>query len=237
MMLYYIFIMNRHGDRKARDVVKIPPLLFAFFILLIVLSTQFVHNLMILAYDSKAVDNALSEGGQICPLDSKCEKQKENQTDTHNMTQIVPNTGKSENGQGSVASSILNNSNGSQNQTNLSNTSSLNGGLNNFRDMINITTDKQIYNTGEKVNISIKNIGTEQLTFPNSALGLTIRNVASKELYPILSSQVITILSPGDSKSLEWDQMGNDGNQAPSGNYSASVKSGINSAETTFSIK
>ena len=229
--------MNRHGNRKASDVVKIPPLLFAFFILLIVLSTQFVHNLMILAYDSKAVDNALSEGGQICPLDSKCEKQKENQTDTHNMTQNVPNTGKSENGQGSVASSILNNSNGSQNQTNLSNTSSLNGGLNNFRDMINITTDKQIYNTGEKVNISIKNIGTEQLTFPNSALGLTIRNVASKELYPILSSQVITILSPGDSKSLEWDQMGNDGNQAPSGNYSASVKSGINSAETTFSIK
>ena len=229
--------MNRHGNRKARNVVKIPPLLFAFFILLIVLSTQFVHNLMILAYDSKAVDNALSEGGQICPLDSKCEKQKENQTDTHNMTQIVPNTGKSENGQGSVASSILNNSNGSQNQTNLSNTSSLNGGLNNFRDMINITTDKQIYNPGEKVNISIKNIGTEQLTFPNSALGLTIRNVASKELYPILSSQVITILSPGDSKSLEWDQMGNDGNQAASGNYSASVKSGINSAETTFSIK
>ncbi len=229
--------MNRHGNRKASDVVKIPPLLFAFFILLIVLSTQFVHNLMILAYDSKAVDNALSEGGQICPLDSKCEKQKENQTDTHNMTQNVPNTGKSENGQGSVASSILNNSNGSQNQTNLSNTSSLNGGLNNFRDMINITTDKQIYNPGEKVNISIKNIGTEQLTFPNSALGLTIRNVASKELYPILSSQVITILSPGDSKSLEWDQMGNDGNQAASGNYSASVKSGINSAETTFSIK
>ena len=229
--------MNRHGNRKASDVVKIPPLLFAFFILLIVLSTQFVHNLMILAYDSKAVDNALSEGGQICPLDSKCEKQKENQTDTHNMTQNVPSTGKSENGQGSVASSILNNSNGSQNQTNLSNTSSLNGGLNNFRDMINITTDKQIYNPGEKVNISIKNIGTEQLTFPNSALGLTIRNVASKELYPILSSQVITILSPGDSKSLEWDQMGNDGNQAASGNYSASVKSGINSAETTFSIK
>jgi len=61
--------------------------------------------------------------------------------------------------------------------------------------------------------------------------------LASKELYPILSSQVITILSPGDSKSLEWDQTGNDGYQAPSGNYSASVKSGINSADTTFSIK
>ncbi|HEY7228367.1 MAG TPA: hypothetical protein VH481_09600 [Nitrososphaeraceae archaeon] len=230
--------MNQHSNRKAKDLVKISPLLFAFLILLFFSPTQFVHNLMILAYDSKAVNNALSEGGQICPLDSKCDKQNDNQTDTHNMTLNVPNSGKSENGQGSVASSILINSNGSQNQTNLGNTSSLNGEINNsIRNMINITTDKQIYNPGEKVNISIKNIGVEQLTFPNSALGLTIRNLASKELYPILSSQVITILSPGDSKSLEWDQMGNDGNQAPSGNYSASVKSGINSAETTFTIK
>jgi hypothetical protein len=103
--------------------------------------------------------------------------------------------------------------------------------------MINITTDKQIYNPGEKVSISIKNMGSEQLTFPNSALGLTLRNLASNELYPILSSQVITILSPGDSKSLVWDQMGIDGNQAPSGNYTASVNSGINTAQTTFSIR
>jgi hypothetical protein len=102
--------------------------------------------------------------------------------------------------------------------------------------MISITTDKQIYNPGEIVSISITNRGSEQLTFPNSALGLTIRNLATDELYPILSSQVITILSPGDSKSLRWDQMAFDGYQAPSGNYSASVNSGINTAETTFSI-
>ena len=230
--------MNQRSNRKTGALLKMSPLLFAFFILLIVLSTQFLHNLMILAYDSEAVDNALSEGGQICPLDSKCDKPNDNQTNTHNMTQNVPNSGKLENGQGSVASSILNNSNGSQNQINLGNSSSLNGGINNsIQDTINITTDKQIYNPGEKINISIKNTGSEQLTFPNSALGLTIRNLASRELYPILSSQVITILSPGDSKSLEWDQMGNDGNQAPSGNYTASVKSGVNSAETSFAIK
>ena len=75
------------------------------------------------------------------------------------------------------------------------------------------------------------------MTFPNSALGLKIRNVASDELYPILSSQVITILGPGDSKSLRWDQMGVNGNQAPSGNYSASVSSDISEAQTTFSIR
>jgi hypothetical protein len=87
------------------------------------------------------------------------------------------------------------------------------------------------------VGILVKNLGSAQLTFPNSALGLMIRNLASNELYPILSSQVITIIGPGDSKSLQWDQVGIDGSQAPSGNYSASVNSGINTAETSFSIK
>jgi len=193
---------------------------------------------MIFAYDPKEADNVLSEGGKVCPLESKCNKQNENQTDSHNMTLNVPSPGKLDDGQGSAASSTINNSTGSQNETNLGNTTTLNGEIkNSIQDMINITTDKQIYNPGEKVSISVKNTSPEQLTFPNSALGLTIRNLASNELYPILSSQVITILSPGDSKSLEWDQMGNDGNQAPSANYTASVNSGINSANTTFSIK
>jgi hypothetical protein len=193
---------------------------------------------MIFAYDPKEVDNVLSEGGKVCPLESECNKQNNNQTDTHNMTLNVPNPGKLEDGQGSAASSTINNSTGTQNETNLGNTTTPNGEIkNSIQDMIKITTDKQIYNPGEKVGISIKNTGSEQLTFPNSALGLTIRNLASNELYPILSSQVITILSPGDSKSLQWDQMGINGNQAPSGNYTASVNSGINSADTTFSIK
>ena len=230
--------MIRHNNRKAGDIVRVPLLLFVYFVLLTVLPAQLIHNLTIsYAYDPEA-DNLLSEGGQICPLESECDKQDENQTDTHNMTQNVPSTGKSDNGQGSTASSIINNSNGTQNETNLDNITSLDGQIkNSIQKMINITADKQIYNPGEKVGISIKNTGSEELTFPNSALGLTIRNLASNELYPILSAQVITILSPGDSKSLQWDQMGIDGNQAPSGNYTASVNSGINTAETTFSIK
>lgn len=230
--------MVQHRNRNPRDIVKVLPFLSVFFMLLIVLPTQLIHNLMIFAYDPKEADNLLSEGGKVCPLESECNKQNKNQTDSHNMTLNVPNPGKLDDGQGSAASSTVNNSTGSQNETNLGNNTTLNGQIkNSIQDMINITTDKQIYNPGEKVSISIKNIGSKQLTFPNSALGLTIRNLASNELYPILSSQVITILSPGDSKSLEWDQMGMDGNQAPSGNYTASVNSGINSADTTFSIK
>jgi hypothetical protein len=198
-----------------------------------------LNNFKVFASDAW-VENALSEGGQVCPLESECDRQNENQTDAHNMTVNVPAPGKTENGQGSIgdSGSIVNNSNNVQNETNLANDTLVNGEIkNSISDIINITTDKQTYNPGEIVSISIKNLGSEQLTFPNSALGLKIKNLASNELYPILSSQVITILGPGDSKSLQWDQIGIDGNQAPSGNYSASVNSGINTAETSFSIK
>ena len=230
--------MVQDRNRNPRDLVKLLPYLCVFFMFLIVPPTQLIHDLMIFAYDPKEVDNVLSEGGNVCPLESECNKQNNNQTDTHNMTLNVPNPGKLDDEQGSAASPTINNSTGTQNETNLGNTTTPNGEIkNSIQDMIKITTDKQIYNPGEKVGISIKNTGSEQLTFPNSALGLTIRNLATNELYPILSSQVITILSPGDSKSLEWDQMGINGNQAPSGNYTASVNSGINSAHTTFSIK
>lgn len=229
--------MIQHKSRIARVPQSVPLLLFIYFILLVVLSTQPIYSFTIYAYDPKEIDNVLSEGGQICPLESECDKQKENQTNGHNMSQNVPNAGETNNEQNSIANSITNNSNSSQNETNLANNTLLNGEIkNSIQDMISITTDKQTYNPGEIVSISITNRGSEQLTFPNSALGLTIRNLATNELYPILSSQVITILSPGDSKSLRWDQMAIDGNQAPSGNYSASVNSGINTAETTFSI-
>jgi hypothetical protein len=204
-----------------------------------VLSSIQLNNFKVFASDAW-VENALSEGGQVCPLESECDRQNENQTDAHNMTVNVPAPGKTENGQGSIgdSGSIVNNSNNVQNETNLANDTFVNGEIkNSISDIINITTDKQTYNPGEIVSISIKNLGSEQLTFPNSALGLKIKNLASNELYPILSSQVITILGPGDSKSLQWDQIGIDGNQAPSGNYSASVNSGINTAETSFSIK
>ena len=232
--------MINHNNRRVRGDGNFTILLFSYSLVLVsVLSSIQLNNFKIFASDAW-VENALSEGGQVCPLESECDRQNENQTDAHNMTVNVPAPGKTENGQGSIgdSGSIVNNSNNVQNETNLANDTLVNGEIkNSISDIINITTDKQTYNPGEIVSISIKNLGSEQLTFPNSALGLKIKNLASNELYPILSSQVITILGPGDSKSLQWDQIGIDGNQAPSGNYSASVNSGINTAETSFSIK
>ena len=234
--------MINHNNRRVRGDGNFTILLFIYSLVVVtVLSSIQLNNFKVFASDAW-VENALSEGGQVCPLESECDRQNENQTDAHNMTMNVPAPGKTENGQGSIgdSGSIVNNSNSNnvQNETNLANDTFVNGEIkNSISDIINITTDKQIYNPGEIVGISIKNSGSEQLTFPNSALGLKIKNLASNELYPILSSQVITILGPGDSKSLRWDQIGIDGNQAPSGNYSASVNSGINTAETSFSIK
>jgi len=232
--------MSQHKSRKARISGNVPVLHSIYFILLVVLlAAQLINAFPIFAYDLKEIGNALSEGGQICPLESECDKKKENQTDAHNMTQNAPSAGNTNNEQDSISNSITtNNSNRSQNETNLANGTLLNGEMkNSIQDTISITTDKSTYNPGELVSISIANNGSEELTFPNSALGLTIRNQATNELYPILSSQVITILGPGDTKSLRWDQIGIDGTQAPSGNYTASVSSDINTAETAFSIR
>jgi hypothetical protein len=233
--------MINHNNRRVKGDRNSTILLFSYSLVLVsVLSSIQLNNFKIFASDAW-IENALSEGGQICPLESECgDRQNENQTDDHNMTVNVPAPGETQNGQGSIggSDSIVNNSNNVQNETNLANGTLIDGEIkNSISDILSITTEKQTYNPGEIVGISIKNLGSEQLTFPNSALGLKIRNLASNELYPILSSQVITILGPGDSKSLQWDQIGIDGNQAPSGNYSASVNSGINTAETSFSIK
>ena len=229
--------MIRNKNRKTR-IPEFPILLLIFITLLVVPSTQLIPRLEVYAYDPNQIVKILSEGGQICPLESECDKKKENQTDAHNMTLNISGAGIPNNEQNSMDDLTTNNSNSSQNETNIANDTLLTGETNNLvQDMIDIRTDKQTYNPGEIVSIMVTNKGSVELTFPNSALGLTIRNLASNELYPILSSQVITILGPGDSKSLRWDQIGVNGNQAPSGNYSASVKSDITTAQTTFSIR
>lgn len=228
--------MIQHKNRKTR-IPQFPILIF-FVTLLVIPSTQLIPKLEVYAYDPNQIDKVLSEGGQICPLETECDKKKENQTDAHNMTLTVPGAGITNNEQDSIGNTIASNSNSSQNETSIANDTLLAGESNNSNEeMLDIETDKQTYNAGEIVSILITNKGSGELTFPNSALGLTIKNLASNELYPILSSQVITILGPGDSKSVRWDQIGVNGNQAAAGNYSASVDSDTGTAQTTFSIR
>ena len=99
-----------------------------------------------------------------------------------------------------------------------------------------MTTDKTIYSPGETVNFTMTNTGEEPLTFPNSALGLMIRNLATNESYPIYSAQVITTLNPNESSSVIWDTVASNGNLVPPGDYIASVMSGSSTTNVIFSI-
>jgi hypothetical protein len=101
---------------------------------------------------------------------------------------------------------------------------------------IDMTTDKNTYTPGEVVNITIRNIGTEPLTFPNAALGLRIESSKTHEKYPLLSAQVITTLDSGGKKSLNWDQIDSSGKNVQAGNYTASTSTGSLSANVTFAI-
>jgi archaellum component FlaG (FlaF/FlaG flagellin family) len=100
-----------------------------------------------------------------------------------------------------------------------------------------ITTDKQSYNLSETVNITIKNVGNDSLTFSDSALGLRIKNLNTGEIYRLVAAQVLTELNSNESKSLKWKQEDNDGEQIKPGDFEASVTSGPLSANTTFKIK
>ena len=52
---------------------------FAFYLFYVVgsiLAAQLINGFPIFAYDLEEIGNALSEGGQICPLESECDKRR-----------------------------------------------------------------------------------------------------------------------------------------------------------------
>jgi len=99
-----------------------------------------------------------------------------------------------------------------------------------------MTTDRTVYSPGEIVNITITNTGIEGLTFPNTALGLTIRNVATNQTYPIFSAQVLTTLDANESRSVTWGPISLDKSEVPAGEYVASLGSGNSTEDVTFTI-
>jgi flagellar hook assembly protein FlgD len=51
-----------------------------------------------------------------------------------------------------------------------------------------------------------------------------------------MSAQVITVLDSGGTKSVKWDQKDSNGQQVGPGNYTASISTGLLTANKTFSI-
>ena len=92
-----------------------------------------------------------------------------------------------------------------------------------INNILELGANKITFRPGETVVITVKNNGAESLTFPDPAMGLLIENVDTKESFGFIAAQVLTLLQPGQSKSIEWDQRGHDGIQANEGEYKVSV--------------
>jgi hypothetical protein len=116
----------------------------------------------------------------------------------------------------------------------------LNGNLqgsNSSSHVLVITTNEARYRIGEPVAITVKNIGDETLTFPNSAGALKIQNMNTGQIYNVAAAQVITELGPGASRMITWNQEDGNGNNVPIGDYTATVQtiSSASSAQSTSS--
>jgi len=101
---------------------------------------------------------------------------------------------------------------------------------------ITVTTDKQTYDPGETVNITIKNVGTQPIHFSGVDSDIKITNQESGKSF-IPSPLLLTALIPsGSSKIVVWNQQDYIGRQVGSGNYTALVSIGQLAANTTFTI-
>ncbi len=100
-----------------------------------------------------------------------------------------------------------------------------------------ITTNEARYRLGEPVTITVKNIGDQTLTFPNSAVGLKIQNMNTGQAYSVTATQVTTELEPGASRTLTWNQEGGNGNNVPAGDYTATVQGRFSSSAQSASAQ
>lgn len=101
---------------------------------------------------------------------------------------------------------------------------------------ITVTTDKQTYDPGETVNITIKNVGTQPIHFSGVDSDIKITNRESGKSF-IPSPLLLTALIPsGSSKIVVWNQQDYVGQLVGSGNYTALVSIGQLAANTTFAI-
>jgi flagellar hook assembly protein FlgD len=101
-----------------------------------------------------------------------------------------------------------------------------------------ITTNEARYRISEPVTITVKNIGDVTLTFPNSAEGLKIQNMNTGQIYNVAAAQVMTELGPGASRMITWNQEDDNGNNVPTGDYTATVQAtslSSSSAQSTSS--
>ena len=98
-----------------------------------------------------------------------------------------------------------------------------------------IFTDKQTYEKGQIVKITVQNNSTEPFRIDNPK-AVVIKNLQFGEKYSPSTISKSKILPPGSSIEFEWNQHDRDDKQVSSGNYSSSVSVRSLYANTTFVI-
>ena len=81
---------------------------------------------------------------------------------------------------------------------------------------LTLTTDKSAYNLGEPVTIIITNNGDEMVTIPN---GYIVVNGAGEEMFHPDILFFMAPIAPGEIYVYTWNQVCDDGKQAPAGDY------------------
>ena len=94
-----------------------------------------------------------------------------------------------------------------------------------------ITTNEARYRIGEPVTVTVKNLGDETLTFPNSS-GLKDSEYDHWPDIQCCSAQVMTELGPGASRMITWNQEDDNGNSVPTGDYTATVQATLSSSSS-----
>jgi hypothetical protein len=98
-----------------------------------------------------------------------------------------------------------------------------------------IFTDRQSYEKGQIVKITVQNNSTEPFRIDNPK-AVVIKNLQFGEKYSPSTLSKSKILPPGSSMEFEWNQHDRDDKQVSSGNYSSSVSVRSLRANTSFVI-
>ena len=97
-------------------------------------------------------------------------------------------------------------------------------------------TDKTVYNPGELVKFLISNTGMKPLVYPDSTLGLVIKNVNTNTTYPVYSVPRPTTLKPNENLVVTWAQNSTNSTNAPPGVYAGYLPSEVSPITVTFRI-
>ena len=100
-----------------------------------------------------------------------------------------------------------------------------------------VTTDKENYEPGETVKVILRNNGDEPIRVSGLNFSLSILNPTTNEKHTIVEREAsILAVDANTSRTYEWDQKDDSGDQVEAGNYTALAVLGSFRGNATFSI-